>query len=156
MLPVIRRHSFGFFLQRARPPQHLALQEKGHVSFGLWLWNSWGGIALIMFLLLMKAVPSGVVVSTLDNTETTTSGGEGVPVLDKLPPNCRYVEVVSFGLWLWNPWGGIALIVFLLMMKAVASGAAVPTLNNTETTSSGGEGVPVVDKLLPYCRYVDN
>lgn len=62
----------GFILKRARPPQHLALQ------------NSKRG-ALIMFLFMTSiAVASMASACAVDNTE--------VDVGDKLPPNCHHVD----------------------------------------------------------------
>lgn len=57
---------------RARPPQQLALQ------------NSWRAIAVIMLVLMMNAVAATV--------NGNSSGDEGVPIGDKLPPNCHRVD----------------------------------------------------------------
>lgn len=74
-----------FILQSARTPQRLALQGKKVVSYRPRLWNSWRGVALIvfLFLLMMTAVAS--------EPDTSNSTGENVPVGDRLPPNCHIV-----------------------------------------------------------------
>jgi len=82
---------FGLISQCARPPQDLALQEKGPVSFSLRRPNSRRRIALAVFLLMNIAFVSMAAARTVVSTETASSAREGVPVGDKLPPNCHVV-----------------------------------------------------------------
>jgi hypothetical protein len=95
--------------------------------------------ALIMFLLMMNAAASRASVATLNNTETTSAGSEGAPVVDKLPPNCRAVDNC----------GQCFPCKEIERDSFCCDGMA-------ETTSFGDEGVPIVDKLPPNCRAVDN
>lgn len=88
-----------FILQPTRPVRRLALQQKGRVSLDLKPWNYRGGLAVIVFLLMMNtAVVSKVAAATVDNTGTTSSaGGDGdVQVGDKLPSDCQYVDNCGF------------------------------------------------------------
>nr|ADE77456.1 unknown [Picea sitchensis] len=67
-----------------------------------------------------------------------TYEGEGVPVVDKLPPNCRHVDNC----------GDCFPCEEIAGKTSCCDGMAEPTYE--------GEGVPVVDKLPPNCRHVDN
>lgn len=87
----------GFILQLTRPIRRLSLQQKGRLSLDLRPWNSRGGVAVIVFLLMMNtAVTYKVAAATVDNTGTSSSAGGDVQVGDKLPSDCQYVDNCVF------------------------------------------------------------
>lgn len=79
-------------IKRTGPPRHLALQGTT-VSFGVRPRTSMQRFALTMFLLTISiGVASSADVAAVNNTEAISFVDVGVPVGDKLPPDCYYVS----------------------------------------------------------------